>query len=138
MAWKLYWVAAKQIGSRLKPLPAPTWSQQVITRLGAIGLLAAAAAVVLPTDEAEAQSDSGSNSSPGFSVGFDAIQLDTAGGGGGTGDSGGRRLHSGGGGFGGGGDPKNHGVNFGDLRERCLEDEAFRRRNSSTCRHLLD
>jgi hypothetical protein len=134
MAWKIYWVAAKQIGSRIKPLPAPTWSRQVITRLGAIGLLAAAAALVLTTAEAEAQSDSGSSSSPGFSVGFDAIQLD---GGGGGGKRDGSRLKSGSS-FGGGGGSKNHGVNFGDLRERCLEDQAFRRRNSETCRHLLD
>lgn len=137
MASRNLWKAAKRIGGRAEPPHAPMRSRPAVMGLCALGLLAAAA-VALPTNAANAQSNSGSgNSGSGFSVGFDAIQLDSAGGGGGGGKGDGGKSRFGGGGFG-GSDPKNHGMNFGDVRERCLADDAFRRRNSTTCARLLD
>lgn len=137
MASRNHWIDGTRSRNRLATQAGRMRGRRGVVGLPALGLLAAAA-LVLAAGSAEAQnsgSQSGNGSGSNFSVGFDEIQLDT--GGGGTGDGGGKRLRLGTGSPGGGG-AKQHGMNFGDMRERCFEDEAFRRRNSTTCKHLLD
>lgn len=100
--------------------------RDVLGGFGAVGLLAAIGPVVLRSGEAAAQSNGG-----GFAPGPTAVQSGQRS----DGRRGGRRR---GGGLGSLGDPKQHGMNFNEVRERCRSDEGFRRRNSATCEHLLD